>query len=153
ATWGTRIGAEIMGRHKFDPSDGPWPDDGWIGWWGVNPPFHTPCYVLTHYPHPSIELEEGNTFHFIEGTPAEVVARVRADIGDELDIRLGGGVATIREFVRAGVVDWLHLLVVPIVLGRGERIWDGLEGLQADYDVESVSTPSGITHVTFTKHA
>jgi len=150
-TWGQGIGAEIMGRHKFDPTTGPWQDDGWIGWWGRNPPFHTPCYVLTHYPRPSIELDGGTTFHFVSGPPAQVIARVRADIGPDQDIRVGGGVDTVREYLLADVVDFLHLIQVPVVLGRGKRLWDGLAGIHDRFAIESVTTPSGVTHLTFTR--
>ena len=148
--WGPGIGAEIMGRNKFGPQRGPWTDDNWKGWWGDNPPFHTPCFVLTHYPRPSIEMEGGTTFHFLDAGPAEALAVAREAAGD-LDIRIGGGPATIRQFLAADLVDHLHVVIVPIVLGRGESLWEGMEGLEARFDVEAVSTPSGVTHVTFTR--
>jgi dihydrofolate reductase len=111
------IGAEIMGANKFGPPG--WQDDpDWKGWWGPNPPFHTPTFVLTHRPRPSIEMEGGTTFHFLDA---------------------------------AGLVDHMHLVQVPIVLGRGVRIWDGLEALEDAYVVEAVSSPSGVTHLTFTR--
>jgi len=128
-----------------------WQDDpDWHGWWGPNPPFHTPAYVLTHRPRQPVEMEGGTTFHFIDATPQEALATARAAAGD-LDVRIGGGVRTLRDFLSAGLVDYLHLVVVPIVLGRGVRIWDGLEGLESSYDVESVTTPSGVTHLTFVR--
>jgi len=143
------IGAEILGAGKFGPPD--WQDDpDWHGWWGPNPPFHTPAYVLTHRPRQPVEMEGGTTFHFIDATPQEALATARAAAGD-LDVRIGGGVRTLRDFLSAGLVDYLHLVVVPIVLGRGVRIWDGLEGLESSYDVESVTTPSGVTHLTFVR--
>jgi dihydrofolate reductase len=145
----TGIGAEIMGAGKFGPPG--WHEDPeWKGWWGPNPPFHTPTFILTHHPHPSIEMEGGTTFHFINAAPGEALETARAAAGGQ-DVRLGGGPTMIREFLAAGLVDHMHVVVVPILLGRGERLWDGLEGLEKDYDVEAVSSPSGVTHVTFTR--
>ena len=143
------IGAEIMGANKFGPPG--WHEDPeWTGWWGPNPPFHTPTFVLTHHPRPSIEMEGGTTFHFLDAPPAEALETARAAAGGQ-DVRLGGGATMIRDFVTAGLVDHMHLVVVPILLGRGERIWDGLEGVESDYEIEAVSSPSGVTHVTFTR--
>jgi dihydrofolate reductase len=149
-TWEPGIGAEIMGRNKFGPQRGPWEDHDWTGWWGPNPPFHTPVFVLTHHPRPSIEMEGGTTFHFIDATPEEALRQAREAAGG-LDVRIGGGPTTIREFLAADLIDHLHVAIVPIVLGRGERLWDGLEGLEERFDIESVTTPSGVTHVTFTR--
>ncbi|MFF3070950.1 dihydrofolate reductase family protein [Kitasatospora sp. NPDC057936] len=148
--WGEGIGAEIMGRRKFGPQQGPWEDHDWTGWWGANPPFHTPVFVLTHHPRPSVEMDGGTIFHFVDGTPHEVLHRAREAAGG-LDVRIGGGPSTVRAFLAADLVDHLHVVVVPIVLGRGERLWDGLEGLEERFQVESVTTPSGVTHVTFTR--
>jgi dihydrofolate reductase len=145
----TGIGAEIMGANKFGPPG--WQDDpDWRGWWGADPPFHTPTYVMTHRPRPPMEMEGGTTFHFLDTTPAEAVETAKAAAGD-LDVRLGGGAAVIRDFVAAGLVDHLHLVVVPIVLGRGSRVWDGLEALEDVFDIEAVSSPSGVTHLTFAR--
>jgi dihydrofolate reductase len=149
------FGAEIMGRNKFGPPEaGPWTglgtDDEWKGWWGPNPPFHTPVFVLTHHPRPSIEMEGGTVFHFIDATPQEALDLAREAAGD-LDVRLGGGPTMLRDFLAADLVDHLHLVQVPIVLGRGVRLWDGLEGLDERFDVEAVSTPSGVTHLTFSR--
>ncbi|MQS15535.1 dihydrofolate reductase [Streptomyces kaniharaensis] len=148
--WGTDIGAEIMGRNKFGPQRGPWEDHEWNGWWGPNPPFHTPVFVLTHHPRPSVEMEGGTTFHFIDATPQEAL-RQASEAAAGLDVRIGGGPTTVRQFLAEDLVDHLHVVVVPIVLGRGERLWGGLEGLEGRFDVESVTTPSGVTHVTFTR--
>lgn len=146
---GPGIGAEIMGAGKFGPPG--WQDDpDWRGWWGPNPPFHTPTYVLTHRPRPPIEMEGGTTFHFLDASPAEALAVAREAAGG-LDVRVGGGPSMLRDFLRAGLVDHLHVVVVPILLGRGVRLWDGLEALEGEYDVESVTTPSGVTHLTFSR--
>ena len=148
--WDPGIGAEIMGRNKFGPQRGPWEDHDWTGWWGPNPPFHTPVFVLTHHPRPSVQMEGGTTFHFIDATPHEALAQAREAAGGR-DVRIGGGPATVRAFLDADLVDHLHVVVVPILLGRGERLWDGLEGMEQRFDVETVSTPSGVTHLTFTR--
>ncbi|MDH2430464.1 dihydrofolate reductase family protein [Sphaerisporangium sp. TRM90804] len=142
------IGAEIMGAGKFGPPG--WQDDlHYKGPWGANPPFHTPVFVLTHRPRPSIEMEGGTTFHFLDASPAEALKRAREAAGG-LDVRLGGGPSVVRDFLTEGLVDHMHLVQVPIVLGRGVRLWDGLESLERSYDIEAVSTPSGVTHLTFT---
>ena len=112
SNWGPGIGAEIMGRNKFGPQRGPWEDEEWKGWWGDDPVFHTPVFVLTHHARPSVEMKGGTTFHFIDASPAEALAAA---------------------------------------LGRGERLWDGSEGLEERFDVEAVSSPSGVTHLTFTR--
>ncbi|MBY8879057.1 dihydrofolate reductase family protein [Actinacidiphila acidipaludis] len=149
--WEPGIGAEIMGRNKFGPQRGPWQDEEWKGWWGDNPPFHTPVFVLTHHPRPSLEMEGGTTFHFIDATPQEALRQAREAAGG-LDVRIGGGPETVRQFLAADLVDHLHVVLVPIVLGRGERLWDGLEELESRFPtVESVTTPSGVTHLTFTR--
>jgi dihydrofolate reductase len=148
-TFASGIGAEIMGAHKFGPPG--WHEDPeWKGWWGDNPPFHTPTFVLTHHPRPSIEMEGGTTFHFIDSSPADALATAR-EAADGQDVRLGGGPSMLRDFLAAGLVDHMHIVVVPILLGRGVRLWDGLEGLERDYQVEATSSPSGVTHMTFTR--
>lgn len=148
--WSPGIGVEIMGRNKFGPQRGPWTDVQWRGWWGENPPFHTPVIVLTHYPRPSLELEGGTTFHFMDADPATALDRARELAGD-LDVRIGGGVATVRRFLDADLIDHMHIALVPIVLGRGERLWDGLEGLERRFHIEAAASPSGVTHLTFTR--
>jgi dihydrofolate reductase len=147
-TWSPGIGAEIMGRNKFGPQRGPWEDHDWTGWWGPNPPFHTPVFVLTHHPRPSVEMAGGTTFHFIDTTPEEALRRAREAAGG-LDVRIGGGPTTVRAFLAADLVDRMHIVVVPIVLGRGVRLWDGLEGIEQRFTTEAVSTPSGVTHLIF----
>ncbi|MBB6626072.1 dihydrofolate reductase family protein [Nocardioides sp. KIGAM211] len=149
--FGPGIGAEIMGANKFGPPG--WQDDAdWKGWWGPNPPFHTPTFVLTHHARPPLEMEGGTTFHFLEASPAEALEVAREAAGGQ-DVRIGGGPTMARDFLAAGLVDHLHVVQVPIVLGRGVRLWDGLEALEEGYDVEAVSSPTGVTHLTFTRKA
>jgi dihydrofolate reductase len=142
--WGPGIGAEIMGAYKFGPPG--WQDDpDWKGWWGPNPPFHTPTFVLTHKPKPSIEMEGGTTFHFLDATPAKALeVALEAALGQ--DVRIGGGPTVAREFIAAGLVDHIHIVQAPVLFGRGVRLWDGLEGMEKDYDIEAVTSPSGVTH-------
>ncbi len=145
----TGVGAEIMGARKFGPPG--WREDpDWKGWWGPNPPFHSPVFVLTHHTRPPIEMEGGTTFHFIDAPPADALATAREAARGQ-DVRIGGGVTMLREFLAAGLVDHMHIVVVPILLGRGERLWDGLEGLEKDYAIEATTSPSGVTHVIFTR--
>ncbi|HEU4672918.1 MAG TPA: dihydrofolate reductase family protein [Candidatus Limnocylindrales bacterium] len=143
------VGAEIMGAGKYGYPG--WHEDPeWRGWWGPNPPFHTPVFVLTHHTRPPLEMEGGTTFHFVEAPPAQALAAAR-EAANGQDVRIGGGVTVIRSFLEAGLIDQMHVVVVPIVLGRGVRLWDGLEGLERDYEIEAVSSPSGVTHLTFTR--
>jgi dihydrofolate reductase len=142
-------GAEIMGANKFGPPG--WQDDpDWKGWWGPNPPFHTPTFVLTHHPRPPMEMEGGTTFHFLDASPADALDTARA-AADGRDVRIGGGPTVVRHFLVAGLVDHMHVVQVPIVLGRGVRLWDGLEALEDAFEVEAVSSPSGVIHLTFTR--
>ncbi|WP_402844702.1 dihydrofolate reductase family protein [Microbacterium sp. GXS0129] len=143
------LGAEIMGAGMFGLHDhGEDPD--WRGWWGEEPPFHVPVFVLTHTPRPSISFGNGTVFHFLDTTAEDALAHaVEAAQGG--DVRVGGGVHTARQFLQARLVDRLHLAVAPIVLGRGESIWEGLRGLEDGYDVTSEVAESGTTHVVFTR--
>lgn len=142
------VGAEIMGAGKFGPPG--WQEDPeWRGWWGEEPPFHSPVFVLTHHPRPALELGE-TTFHFLTATPREALG-MAFDAAEGLDVRLGGGPTMVREFLAAGLVDLLHVVQVPILLGRGTSLWEGLEGIERGYEVESTTTPSGVTHVVFTR--
>lgn len=143
------VGAEIMGAGKYGYPG--WQDDpDWKGWWGPNPPFHTPVFVLTHHTRPSIEMEGGTTFHFIDASPADALEKARAAAGG-LDVRIGGGASIIRDFLADRLIDHMHISLVPILLGRGVRIWDGLEGVEKDYEIEATASPSGVTHMTFTR--
>ncbi|MFB9660459.1 dihydrofolate reductase family protein [Glycomyces mayteni] len=143
------FGAEIMGAGKFG-FPGWHEDPDWRGAWGPNPPFHSPVFVLTHHVRPPIEMEGGTTFHFTDAAPAEALATAKDAAGGE-DVRIGGGATVIREFLAAGLIDYMHVAVVPIVLGRGVRLWDGLEALERDFTIEATSSPSGVTHLTFTR--
>jgi dihydrofolate reductase len=146
---GVGFGAEIMGANKFGPPG--WQDDPeWKGWWGPNPPFHTPTFVLTHRPRADIEMEGGTTFHFLDASPAEALAAAREAAGGQ-DVRIGGGATVVRDFLAAGLVDQAHLVQVPLVLGRGVSVWEGLEAIEQRYAVEAVSSPSGVTHLTLTR--
>ncbi|MGN6445150.1 dihydrofolate reductase family protein [Amnibacterium sp.] len=145
------IGAEIMGRNKFGWQRGPWEDESWRGWWGDEPPFHTPVVVLTHHPRPDIAVGD-TTFLFRDAAPEAALAEA-TELAGGLDVRLGGGPSMIREFLDADLVDHLHLVVVPIVLGRGVRIWDGQEGLEERFDIVSTPSPSGVVHVVLDRRA
>ena len=148
AAYFDELGAEIMGAGMFGLHD--FPDDpDWRGWWGDEPPFHIPVFVLTHTaPRPSIEMAGGTTFHFLSASPHEALARAREVSGGK-DIRVGGGPTVVRDFLRADLVDQLHVAVAPIVLGRGIRLWDDLRGLESGYDVTAEAAESGTLHLTF----
>lgn len=141
-----RIGAWILGRNMFGPVRGPWPDANWKGWWGANPPYHTPVFVLTHHARDPIEMAGGTTFYFVtDGIHAALERAMKAAGG--LDVRLGGGVATIREYLGAGLIDELHLAVSPVLLGTGENLFAGLDLPRLGYQrSEHVATPNA-THV------
>jgi dihydrofolate reductase len=141
------IGAEIMGAGMFGLHDHP-DDPDWRGWWGDEPPFRVPVFVLTHTQRPSIEMAGGTTFHFLSATPDEALARAR-DVADGKDVRVGGGPTVARAFLKAGLVDQLHVAIVPILLGRGIRLWDDLRGLESGYAVKTETAPSGTIHLTF----
>lgn len=144
------VGAEIMGAAMFGLHAHPG-DDAWRGWWGDEPPFGHPVYVLTHSaPRASIPMDGGTTFHFRSGAIEEILAEATA-AADSLDVRVGGGIRTAREFLRAGLVDDLHVGVAPIVLGRGTRVWDDLRGLERTHAVSSQVAESGTIHLTFTR--
>lgn len=142
--WGQGIGAEIMGRRKFGPQTGGWSDDGWQGWWGDAPPFRTPVFVLTHHPREPIEFGNGTSFHFIDASPEDALRRAQEAAGG-LDVRIGGGPSTVRQFLEADLIDFLHLTIVPVVLGTGVRLLDGLAGIEDRFTIETIST-DGLTH-------
>ena len=141
------VGAEIMGAGMFglhafgdDPS--------WTGWWGEEPPFGVPVFVLTHAPRPAVRMANGTSFEFLSVTAAEALARAGAAAGGH-DVRIGGGTGVVRDFLRAGLVDHLHVGITPIVLGRGARLWEDLRMLESDFTVTSETAESGTIHVTF----
>ena len=141
------IGAEIMGAGMFGLHN--YPDDpDWRGWWGDEPPFRVPVFVLTHTQRPSIEMAGGTTFHFLSATPEEALERALG-VADGRDVRVGGGATVVRDFLKAGLVDQLHVAIVPILLGRGIRLWDGLRELESGYAVKVETAPSGTIHLTF----
>ena len=126
------VGAWILGRHMFGPQRGPWPDDGWKGWWGNNPPYHVPVFVLTHHARAPITMEGGTTFHFVtDGIHAALRRAMEAAQGK--DVRLGGGVATIRQYLVEGLVDEMHLVIAPVLLGRGEPVLAGIDAAALGY--------------------
>jgi dihydrofolate reductase len=144
------IGAWILGRNMFGPVRGPWPDESWKGWWGDNPPYHCPVFVLTHHPRASIEMQGGTVFHFVIGGIHEALRRARA-AADTQDVRIGGGVSTIQQFVRAKLIDEMHLAVSPVLLGSGERLFDGVDLVKLGYEcAQHVATPDA-THVVIRK--
>ena len=142
----TGIGATLMGRNMFGPIRGNWGDSDWRGWWGEDPPYHHPVFVLTHHPHDPIEMDGGTTFHFVtDGIEAALEQATTAAAGG--DVRLGGGAATIQQYLRAGLVDDLHVVVVPILLGGGERLLDGLGGAVDGYECAEIVASPSVAHV------
>lgn len=141
------VGAEIMGAGMFGLHA--FPDDpDWRGWWGDEPPFGVPVFVLTHTARPSLPMAGGTTFHFLSATPEQALERAVAVAGGQ-DVRVGGGPTVVRDFLRAGLVDRLHVAIAPILLGRGIRLWDDLRGWEAGYQVTAQTAESGTTHLVF----
>jgi dihydrofolate reductase len=127
------IGAWILGRNMFGPIRGPWPDDSWKGWWGEEPPYHTPVFVLTHHARPPVSMAGGTEFRFVTGGIEDALAQARAAAGS-LDVRVGGGVSTIRQYLRAGLIDELCLAIRPVLLGSGEQLLSGLDLRSLGYE-------------------
>ncbi len=140
------VGAWIMGRNMFGPVRGPWPDESWRGWWGENPPYHCPVFVLTHHAREDLVMDGGTVFHFVTGGIHEALDRAREAAGGR-DIRLGGGTETIREYLAAGLLDELHFALAPVLLGRGEALFAGLDLPALGYQVKEVVPGDGATHV------
>lgn len=135
------IGATVMGRNMFGPIRGEWPDEEWKGWWGDDPPYHHPVFVITHHPRDPIPMQGGTTFNFVPDL--ETALALAFDAADGQDVRLGGGVSTVQQCLRAGLIDELHLAIAPVLLGSGERLFDNLDGSIAGYEVvEFVSSPA-----------
>jgi dihydrofolate reductase len=140
------FGAFILGRNMFGPVRGAWPDDSWKGWWGDNPPYHAPTFVLTHHARAPIVMEGGTTFHFVTDGIHAALERARAAAGAR-DVKIGGGVATIRQYLRAGLIDELHFAFSPILLGRGEAVFAGLDLPALGYRVTSSTASDLATHI------
>ncbi len=146
------IGAWILGRNMFAHSRGPWPDDGWEGWWGEEPPYRCPVFVLTHHPRPSLEMKGGTVFHFITGGIEVALKQARAAAGD-LDVRIGGGAETIRQYLCAGAIDELHIAVSPVLLGAGEALWQGLDLPALGYEIVESRPGEKTTHLLISRKA
>src|ERR1700726_4188818 len=140
------VGAWILGRNMFGPIRGPWPDDTWKGWWGENPPYHTPVFVLTNHPRPSITMEGGTVFHFVADGITAALARA-TEAANGKDVRLGGGVATIRQYLRAALIDEMHLARSPVLLGSGEHLLAGIDTLKLGYQCAEHVATANATHV------
>jgi dihydrofolate reductase len=141
------VGAWILGRNMFGPVRGPWPDESWKGWWGDEPPYHVPTFVLTHHARPALTMQGGTVFHFVTGGIHEALARARDAAGDR-DVRIGGGAATVRAYLEAGLIDELHLAIRPMLLGEGEPLWRGLDLPALGYHVAEHVAGEKATHVT-----
>jgi dihydrofolate reductase len=145
-----KAGACIMGRNMFGPIRGNWPDDNWRGWWGENPPFHCPVFVLTNHARASIEMEEGTIFHFETGGIHAALDRAK-QVANGMDIRLCGGVSTIRQYLKEGLIDQLHIVITPAILGTGEHLFNGIDLLKLGYRCVR-ATPSGkVMHIVIVK--
>ena len=144
------LGAWILGRNMFGPVRGPWPDESWKGWWGDDPPYHVPVFVLTHHPRRELTMKGGTTFHFVTGGIQEALARAREAAGSR-DVRLGGGVATIRQYLEAGLVDLMHLAYSPVFLGKGENLLAGLDLPRLGFRVTEHVPGEKATHVVLTR--
>ncbi len=144
------LGAWILGRNMFGPIRGDWPDDEWKGWWGDTPPYHCPVFVLTHHARAPIEMKGGTVFHFVTGGADEALALARQAAG-ERDIRVGGGSATIRQYLAVGAIDEMHLAIAPVVLGRGEALFAGIDLPALGYTVTEHAQGENATHIVLTR--
>jgi dihydrofolate reductase len=148
----TGIGAWILGRNMFGPVRGPWPDHSWKGWWGEEPPYHTPVFVLTHHPRPPLEMAGGTEFRFVTEGIHDALEQARAAAGGR-DIRVGGGVSTIRQYLSAGLIDELHLAIRPVLLGSGEHLLNGIDLRALGYECTKSVAGERATHVFLRKRA
>ena len=146
------LGAWILGRNMFSPSRGEWPDDDWKGWWGDNPPYHVPVFVLTHHPRKPIPMAGGTTFHFVTSGIEEALRRAKEAAGTK-DVRIGGGVSTVRQYLRAGLIDEMHFAISPILLGSGEHLLSGLDLPALGYAVREQVASQDATHVVVEKRS
>lgn len=140
------IGAWIMGRNMFGPVRGPWPDDSWKGWWGDEPPYHVPVFVLTHHARPDLSMEGGTTFHFITEGPEVALAKAK-EAANGKDIRVGGGVSTLRQYLALKAMDEIHLAMSPVLLGTGENLFAGLDLPKLGYTVSKTEAGEGASHI------
>jgi dihydrofolate reductase len=148
ARWNENVGATIMGRNMFGPVRGPWGEPAWNGWWGDDPPFHTPVFVLTRHAREPVELGGGTTFHFVtDGIQAALVQALEAAEGR--DVVVGGGASTAQQFLRAGLLDALEIHVVPLLLGAGSRLFEGLDGGPAAYECVGIASSAAAAHFTY----
>ncbi len=146
------IGAWILGRNMFGPIRGPWPDLDWRGWWGDDPPYHVPVFVLTHYPRPPIEMQGGTTFQFVTGGIHDALALAR-EAAAGMDVRIGGGCDVIRQYLRAGLIDELHIAIAPILLGSGERLFEDLDMRALGYHCIRFAASDKATHMVLRRQA
>jgi dihydrofolate reductase len=144
------IGAWILGRNMFGPIRGPWPDESWRGWWGENPVYHVPVFVLTHHARPPLTMEGGTTFHFVTEGPVVALERAREAAGGK-DVRLGGGVHTIQQYLLHRLIDEMHIAISPVVLGAGERLFDGIHLPALGYQCTRHEATAKATHVVFAR--
>jgi dihydrofolate reductase len=144
------VGAWILGRNMFGPVRGPWPDDSWKGWWGDTPPYHVPVFVLTHHPREPLEMDGGTTFHFVTDGIESALAQAKKAAGGK-DVRIGGGVQTIRQYLQAGLIDELHLALSPVLLGRGESLLGGIDMTARGFGKPEVTVGENATHFLLTK--
>jgi dihydrofolate reductase len=147
------VGAWILGRNMFGPVRGPWPDESWKGWWGETPPYHVPVFVLTHHERPPLEMAGGTIFHFVTDGIEAALGRAREAAGAGRDVRIGGGVATIRQYLEARLIDELHLAIAPVLLGEGESLFDGLDLPALGYRVAEHVASQAATHVVVKSHS
>ena len=146
----SNVGAWIIGRNMFGPIRGEWPDDNWKGWWGDNPPFHVPVFVLSHHPRESITMAGGTTFHFVTEGIQTALKRAKESAKGQ-DVRLGGGVATIQQYLRARLIDEMHLAIAPVLLGSGEQLFAGLDAVALGYRCSEHASTANVTHVVLTR--
>ena len=152
ANWNRNIGATIMGRNMFGPVRGDWGDGSWHGWWGDDPPYHNPVFVLTHHPRQPIEMQGGTTFHFVTDGIESALEQAREAAG-ERDVAVAGGCSTVQQYLRAGLIDEFELHVAPVLLGRGERLFDGVDAGDAGYRCERVVSSPAVAHYLFSRSA
>ncbi|MDI6836162.1 MAG: dihydrofolate reductase family protein [Rhizobiaceae bacterium] len=146
----TGFGAHILGRNMFGPVRGDWPDESWKGWWGNNPPYHAPTFILTHYPRAPIVMEGGTTFHFVTGGIEDALEQAKAAAKDK-DIKIGGGVSTVRQYLQAGLIDEMHFAIAPVVLGKGEAMFAGIDLPSLGFRITAHEATEKATHIVLSK--